>query len=157
MPVVTPYRRSYGNLWAASLTAEQHERTCGHWFTVTHGAVAHVALATRAGLDRWLEERGLSLEKSLPEAGTHGFTRITGEYRTASWGELLGDDPCKGMGPGDFCSLHPVAATAVMDNGDYTLALITEEDGIRVINYLNCNVRSRVTFDRRSTQRWLES
>lgn len=157
-PVITmPYRRSYSNLCAASLTAGQHERTCGYWFTVTSGALAHTAFATRAGLDHWLAERALALEKALPEAGTHGFTRIIGEYRTASWGEFLDDDPRLGMGPGAFYSLHPIAATAEMDNANYTLALITEEDGVRVINFLNCNVRSRVIFDRRNTQRWLES
>jgi hypothetical protein len=142
------HTRTYNRLFAASLTAEQHERTCGYWFTVTSGyATAHTAFATRAGLDRWLAERGLTLASDLPEAGTSGFTPVEGEYRTASHGEFLSDDPADAMGPGDFYSLRPVLVTAELSNGDYTLALITEEDGVRVVNTLNPNVRSRLVFD----------
>ena len=145
------YSQVYDSLYATSLTPEWHEKTCGYWFTVTNGAMAHTAFETRAGLDRWLSERGLTLENDLPEAGTFGTTRITGEYRTKSHGEFIGDDYRDGMGEGDFYSLVPVAATAAMCNGDYTLALITEDDGVRTIHTLNPNVKTRVVFDRRKT------
>lgn len=151
------YQLSFSKLYAASLTAAQHERTCGYWFTVTNGAVAHTAFTTRAGLDRWLAERGLTLESELPEAGTSGLARIAGQYRTAFHGEFLSDDPADSMAPGDFYSLRPVMATAALSNGEYTLALITEAAGIRTVHTLNCNVRSRVVFDRRSTAAWLAS
>lgn len=144
------YRLTYSNLYAASLTPEQHERTCNYWFTVTAGSTAHVAFETRAGLDRWLSERGLTLDTDLPEAGTAGWTPVTGEYHEVSHGEFISDDPCDGMGEGDFYSLRPTAMTAVMSNGDYTLALITDEAGVRVIHHLNPNVKTRVVFDRRS-------
>jgi hypothetical protein len=145
------YMQTYSQLYAASLTQEAHEKTCGYWFTVTNAATANTAFATRAGLDRWLSERGLSLEGELPAAGTYGGTRIIGEYRTASHGEFLSDDFRDGMGEGDFYSLNPIAATAEMSNGDYTLALITEEDGVRTVHTLNPNVKTRVEFDRRKT------
>ena len=102
-------------------------------------------------LDLWLGERGLSLEIELAEAGTYSTTRITGEYRTASHGEFLSGDYRDGMGEGDFYSLAPIAATADMSNGDYTLALITEDGGVRTVHTLNPNVRTRVVFDRRKT------
>jgi hypothetical protein len=145
------YTQAYNKLYATSLTPEWHEKTCGYWFTVTNGATAHTAFATRADLDRWLSERGLSLEDELPEAGTFGTTRIIGEYRTASHGEFVSDDYRDGMGEGDFYSLRPVVITAAMSNGEYTLALITEEDGIRTVHMLNPNVRTRLVFDRKKT------
>lgn len=149
------YAQVHNKLYATSLTPEFHEKTCGYWFTVTNGAMAHTAFATRAGLDRWLSERGLTLESDLPEAGTFGTTRVIGEYRTESHGEFLSDDPRDGMGEGDWSSLHPIAATATLSNGDYTLALITEEGGVRTVHTLNPNVRTRPVFDRKTTAEWL--
>jgi hypothetical protein len=143
------YKQIHGNLYATSLTPESHEKTCGYWFTVTSGGTAHTAFATRAGLDRWLSERGLSLERDLPEGGTFGLSRITGKYRTESHGEFTGEG--HHMGEGDFYTLRPVAATAALSNGYYTLALITEEDGIRTVHTLNPNVKTRVVFDHGKT------
>ena len=145
------YTLVYDKLYATSLTPEFHEQTCGYWFTVTCGSTAHTAFATRAGLDRWMSERGLSLENDLPDAGTFGSTRVVGEYRTASHGEFVSDNPSDSMGEGDFYSLQPIAATASMSNGRYTLALITEDDGMRTVHTLNPNVKTRVEFDRSKT------
>jgi hypothetical protein len=145
------YKQVYDKLQAWVLTPESHARTCGFWFTVTNGSMAHTAFATRAGLDRWLRERGLSLENDLPEAETFGTARITGQYRTESHGEFLSDDYHDGMGEGDFYSLCPIVITAAMSNGDYTLALITEEEGVRTVHTLNPNVRTRFVFDRKKT------
>ena len=133
-------------------TPESRERTCGYWFTVTSGAMAHTAFATRAGLDRWLAERGLRLETGLPDAGISGFTPVIGEYRTEMHGQWLGDDYRDGMGEGGFYSLRPVLATAALSNGRWTLALITEDvDGIRTVHTLNPNVKTRVEFARPRT------
>ena len=38
----------------------------------------------------------------------------------------------------------------VMDNDRYTLALITEENGIRTINHLNCNMKFRIEYHYRT-------
>ena len=120
--------------------------------------MAHTAFATRAGLNRWMDERGLALEGELPEAGTSGGARIIGEYRTASHGFHLGGDPYAGMAPdGEWHALLPMAATATLSNGQYTLALITEDDSVRTVHTLNPNVRERVIFDRDQTRAWLES
>jgi hypothetical protein len=69
------YKQVYDKLYATSLTQEQHEKTCNYWFIVHNGAMSHTAFETRAGLDRWMSERGLALESELPEAGTWGTTR----------------------------------------------------------------------------------
>lgn len=133
----------YADLWATSLNRDQHERTCGYWYTVINGATAHTAFATRAGLDRWLSERGLTLERELPERGEWGSSRVAGTYRERSY---LHD-------AGEFDELRPIVSTAVMSNGDYTLALITEDDaGTRTVHYLNPNVRTRLVFDRARTR-----
>ena len=151
------YTLVYDQLYATSLTREFHEQTCGYWFTVTNGSTAHTAFTTRAGLDRWLTERGLSLENDLPEAGTWGTTRVLGTYRTVSHGEFVSDDPRDGMGEGDWDSLRPIMATATLSNGDYTEARITEEDGVRTVHTLNPNVKTRVVYDRKNTAAWLAS
>jgi hypothetical protein len=151
------YQQTYDKLFATSLTPEQHERTCNYWFTVTNGATAHTAFETRAGLDRWMSERGLTLENELPTAGTWGSSRVLYGYRTALHGVRIGDDFAEGMDPGDeWAALTPVLASAAMSNGAYTLALITEEtSGTRTVHTLNPNVRSRVIFDRKRTADWL--
>lgn len=136
----------HGNLWAASLDQEQHERTCNYWYTVTEGSTAHTAYETRAGLDRWLSERGLVLETDLPERGQHGFTRIIGQYRTVSHGEFAAtdDNPYRMVAGDAWYAIKPIAHTATLSNGRYTLALITETDGVRVIHTLNPNVKTRL-------------
>jgi hypothetical protein len=146
------HQMTYDKLFATSLTSEQHERTCNYWFTVTNGATAHTAFETRAGLDRWMSERGLTLENELPPVGTWGSVRVLYGYREVTHGEFVSDNPADSMSADDFYALRPVAATAVMSNGAYTLALITEEaSGVRTVHTCNPNVRDRVIFDRRRT------
>jgi len=138
------------NLHAASLDREMHERTCGYWYTVTAGALAHTAFATRAGLDRWLRERNLELHDELPEQGEVGHSRIIGVgewqpgvYRSRSY---LYD-------AAEFDAVRPVVVTAVMSNGDYTLGLIDEDaDGVRTVHYLNPNVKTRLVFEHQRTR-----
>ena len=145
--------QTFDKLHCTKLDAEQHERHGPYWFIVTNGAMSHTAFATRAGLDRWLGERGLSLETDLPmTSDKHATTRITGEYRTVMHGgpDLPWTDPDRypGMSEGDdWEKLAPVLVTVAMSNGRYTLALITEEDGIRYVHTLNPNVKTRVEFD----------
>lgn len=135
--------KSVTDLRATALTPEQHERTCGYWYTVTSGATAHVAFFTRAGLDRWLWERNLQLQNQLPDQGQWGSTPIVGSYRERSY---LDDAD-------EFEMVRPVLATAKLSNGDYTLALIDEDaDGVRTVHYLNPNVKSRLVFEHRRTR-----
>ena len=170
------YAQTYSNLHAFALTREEHEHTAGYWFTVTNGAIAHTAFRTRPELDRWLYERGLSLENDIPDYSLpgvipdpdnwrEGMTRILGEYKSVSHG-VFSDEPFspdypdgqrKMIEDDEWKSLVPIAATAGLSNGRYTLFLITESEGIRTVHYLNPNVKTRVTFDSNTTRKYLES
>lgn len=135
--------RTHSGLHVTSLNEEQHERTCGYWYTVTVGAMAHTAFATRDGLMRWLTERGLTLKFGLPATKTFGSSPVVGTYHERSY---LDDAD-------EFGLLRPVLATAVMSNGDYTLGLITEDaEGVRTVHSLNPNVKSRYVFEHRRTR-----
>jgi hypothetical protein len=126
------YTREHGNLRATSLTREMHEHTCGYWFTVTSGAMAHTAFRTRNELDVWLAERGLTLSNALLDAGEWSTTAISGSYRTS-----LDRDIDR------FDAIIPLLTTRVMDNGQFTPAKITEDEwyGIRTVHYMNVNYR----------------
>jgi len=141
----------YGNLYATSLSPEWHEKTAAYWYTVTSGATAHTAFATRKGLDRWLEERGLTLESELPETrGTPGMTRILGEYYEMSHGEFAGteDNPYRMVADDAWYQIRPTVITAAMSNGNYTLALITEDDDrTRTVHTLNPGVKDRIQVE----------
>jgi hypothetical protein len=128
-------------LHVARLDQKAHERTCGYWYTVSSHSTAHTAFVTRAGLDRWLAERGLRLAGPLDEVPSH--CPITGSYRTtshlydaASFPELEGE------------------RTRTLSNGDWVEAIITHDaDGLRTVHTLNPNVRDRTTFDYRESHR----
>lgn len=139
------YIQEYGNLYAASLTREAHERTCGYWYTVTNGAVAHTAFGTRAELDTWLSERGLTLgighlwasgrriESRLADAGIGSHVPIVGSYRKS-----MDRDAAR------FDAIQPILVTKQMDNGELTLAKVTEDSaGVRTVHFMNVNYRER--------------
>lgn len=132
------------NLMVCALNAEQHMRTCGYWYTVTQGAaMPHTAFATRRGLERWMEERGLSVDE-IPTAiqpqdygkGLSSCCWIVGTYRKQSH-----------FSYDEFYALPAVIETKTLDNGDYTLGRITQgEDGIRTVHYMNCNRKHRIVY-----------
>jgi hypothetical protein len=124
------YIREYGGLRATSLDRKGHERTCGYWYVVTNGATPHTAFRTRDEVDVWLYERGLSLAQSLPDAGTWATTEITGSYRTS-----MDRDAAR------FGAIDPILVTKQMDNGVWTLAKVTEDDGVRTVHFMNVNYR----------------
>jgi hypothetical protein len=117
-----------------------HRRTCGYWYTVTSGCTAHTAFATRAGLDRWLSERGLTLCGTLDSEPSH--CAINGEYITTSHLH-------------DAASFEQIEGqrTRTLSNGDYVEAILTRgDDGIVTVHTLNPNVRDRKTFDYRESR-----
>lgn len=127
---------TFANLNVCSLAPEQHQRTCGYWYTVTTSwGGPHKAFATERGLYRWLEERGLELSEPLPPRGTFGYQPLKGAYRRRSF-----------MDANEFEHLDGVF-TKVLDNAQYTLGILTKEDGVVTVNYLNCNVKTRQVFD----------
>ncbi len=135
----TLYVETYSNFWLTCLDPEWHERTCNYWYTVTSGALAHTAFRTAEELTTWLDERGLRLTDTLPkERGTYKAIRVEGSYRKASYLDV-----------DSFNAIHPIREIAVLDNAQYTLGKVTEdEDGIRTVHYLNCNIKERVIFGR---------
>lgn len=139
---------TFNNLRVCALNAEQHAKTCNYWYTVHHGALSgHNAFETRSGLERWLDERGLTCEIPTaiqPEDYGKGFScgsQIIGTYRKQSH-----------FSYDELYALPVLIRTKVMDNGDYTLGLITlDDDGIRTVHYMNCNCHDRIVFDYRET------
>lgn len=132
---------TYTDLWASHLDPEHHARTCGYWYTVTTRATSHVAFAERAHLDRWLAERGLTLAGDISAEGSH--CEIIGAYRRA----------LHILPPAEFEQLDGLR-TRTVDNGDYTLAIIsTDRDGLRVEHVLNPNVHDRPVFDYAESRR----
>ena len=145
----------HDNLSLVTLDAEFHRRTCGYWYLIRRSAQAHTAFAKREHLLAWLAERGLELTEDLPPHGTHSFQRLQGKYATAChrtydpvlkladdtrW-ERRYDDP-KERNPDEL----PII-TRTCSNGSYTLAVITESAGMRVVNYLNPNCKYRPEYD----------
>jgi len=116
------------------LTPDRHKTTCGYWYTVTCGTLAHVAFATREHLDLWLSERGLAIAGDISESGSSSV--IVGQYRETCHMNPAGLDGLTGID------------TRRLSNAEYTRAVIvTDSGGIRNVHYLNVNIRSRITYD----------
>jgi len=129
------YTVLYGDLMAAHLDPEHHQRICGYWYTVTSGAMSHTAFAEREHLDRWLAERGLTLTGDISAEVSSAW--ISGAYRRA----------LHILPPAEFEHI-PGLRTRALDNADYTLAIIsTDPDGLCTEHVLNCNVPGRQIFD----------
>lgn len=125
------------NLTAISLTPEAHARTCNYWYLVQQGSGPFTAFTTRRGLDRWLEERNLSLAVDLPSRAEHGYSAIVGIYREQMH-----------MSYDEFYSLPSIAEIRVLSNGQYTLGMVTKDaDGVRTVHTLNPNCNYRRVFD----------
>lgn len=116
-------------MWLCALDQEQHERTCGYWYTLTSRSTPHTAFRTKAQALRWLEDRGLTLDGDLPaERGTHTVLRVNGAYRKTSHStyEAVRDMPGK-----------PVL---VLDNARYTIGkAVADETGLVTVHFTNCN------------------
>ena len=134
---------TYGNLYVCALNAEQHARTCGYWYLVQVRFSPHTAFATRSGLERWLDERGLSCE--IPTAvqpedygkGILNWCAVVGSYRRYSH-----------MSYDEFYALPVFARTKVLDNGAYTIGIITnDDDGVRTVHHMNCNCHDRIEYE----------
>lgn len=129
-------------LYLCSLTAEQRANTCGYWYTVTRGSMAHTAFRTKAALLAWLDDCGLSLTAELPEkVGIHSFQALHGDYAERSH-----------MDYSDFYALPAIKEVRCLSNGDWTLGRITESDGMRTVHTLNPNCHHRPIFDYRTSQ-----
>ncbi len=148
--------RIHQPLHLAVLTRERHERTCGYWYTLVEGSLAHTAFRTRAGLERWLAERGLALTAPLTEPGTWSHQAIAGAYRE-EW-HLTPPEVEAWRALADAPNLAGLART--LSNGDHVEARLTDDpagidgphaadrpDVIRTVHTLNPNVRGRHVFN----------
>lgn len=138
------YTRTYSGMWLCSLTAEQRERTCSYWYTVTtFGSTPHTAFRTRQALLRWLDLTGLQAKIDIPPHGEWSSSRLLGSYRE----EMHLHDAAS------FYGLDGIRARA-MSNGDYVDAIVTTDpyDGLRTIHTLNPNVKNRRTYNHQESR-----
>jgi hypothetical protein len=152
---------THDNLYLISLNPEQNKRCQGYWYLVTSGHMAH-NFYTRAGLGRWLDERGVSLTAPLPEHGTWSVQPLQGSYRTDEMlesADLYGHEFDESLAaPHTLAAWRAVGRTCVvltftLSNGEYTEARITlDEDGIRTVHHLNPNVQARIVYPYESTR-----
>lgn len=127
------------DLYICPLSPEWNKKTCNYWYLVYAGSYNHTAFESQAGLLRWATERNLKIVDPLPEHMKGGDSiKVEGSYRTlshSSYDEF-------------FCLEDVVVKTKTLSNGDYTLALITEDsDGVRTVHTLNPNCKFRPVYD----------
>lgn len=124
-----------------SLTREQHDRTCGYWYTVQSHGTALTAFRTRAAFLQWLANRELAVEADIPEHGEFAHGCIGGEYREAmhlSYEEFYAVNGYRGR---------------ELSNSQYTLAIYAhDDDGLVTVHTLNPNCADRPIFDHLGTQ-----
>lgn len=130
------------SLGVVSLDSEGHAKTCDYWYLVQNHAFSHTAFNRCASFLQWLEERGLKLTAELPEHGTFsGWIRIEGSYRQQYHNSY-----------DEFYALQGYR-TRTLSNGDYTLAIITNDaDGIKTVHTLNPNCHDRTVYDYRESR-----
>ena len=127
------------SLTLATLTQEQHERTCGYWYLVQDSHTAHTAFRTREALLTWLADRNINLTQDLPAHGEHSFQYLEGQYGRRYVGSIS-----------DIES-RIEDQVMVLDNAEYTVGYVTEEEGLRVVNIITRG-NHRTVFDYRLAQ-----
>lgn len=118
---------TYKKLHVCRLSREGRARTCGYWYVVTEGTMAHTAFRTRKSLEQWLTRFGLKLTRELT-AGDGGCY-IEGTYsRAYEDANRTALDARKGL------------RIRLVDNGEYTTGVIQEDEtGHRTVYLLGPN------------------
>jgi hypothetical protein len=128
--------QTHSRLSLARFDETMRERHGNYWCAVESECRAHTAFRTPGSAMRWLEERGLTLSEPVPEEGPYSYQRLIGSYREALHCSY-----------DVFYSLDGTRTRAV-SNGSYTMAIITnDEDGLRTVHTLNCNLADRPVYD----------
>ena len=124
----------YTKLTVTRLEPEESEKTCGPYKYLVHNHWAsHTAFVTRAGLDLWLKERGLSIYGDIE---TERWCPIDGWYAKES----------HMMHPYEFEQIEG-ERIKVLDNSNWTLGIVNcDNEGFTTVHYLNCNVHNRPIF-----------
>ena len=135
----TKYTTYHTDLWLSQITPEYRLQTCGYWYLITQNATSHTAFATKKGFLRWLNERNLTLTAPLTAEGVPSSQKIEGGYFRSTWLDVKAFALLEQLTP--ECD-----KTKVMDNGYYTLGLLTRDvNGIVTVNLLNPNCE-RIVF-----------
>lgn len=132
-----PYTQTHDRLHLCSLTPEQHARTCGYWWTVTAGALAHTAFRTEHALRTWAARVGVTLPE-LPPQGEPGHWSLREVYRTTLH---------MGLSREQFEQI-PGERFRALSNGGYTLGIAEPgADGVVTVHVMNPNCKDRPVFD----------
>lgn len=131
-----PYRQTYTDFWIIGLTQEQHARTCDYWYLVqTYGGTSHTAFRDRDQLQTWAANRGIKLPELNQPKGEFFCVKVPGSYSECSYLDKQHFDAIKGK--------HIYK----LSNGEMTDGTISDENGHKVVNYCNPNVRDRAKHD----------
>lgn len=123
---------------------EEQQKRHSYRYLVQCSATPHTAFRTKEALYKYIDERGLRLDKELPEPGTWEVIDIIGTYREIS--HLSYDY---------FYDLRGVVCeTRTLSNGRYTLARITDDyDGNRTVHTMNPNNKYRIEYDHQESEK----
>lgn len=140
-------------MYLASCT---ERRGAGYLYLLTAGAFSHTAFTLRRHLLLWLAERGLKLPETLPcehwvESEDGRIVKlwmpvefqsqaVIGTYARRHWNSLERFEALKG------------SHTRVMSNARFTRGIVTVEEGVHVVNYMNVN-HDRKEYDYAESRR----
>lgn len=105
---------------------------CGYFYLVRKNHFAHTAFRTKAGLKKWMRERGLRIGKRK------GFgIDIIGQYF----------DNCEMINRNEFeVKYNHLPAIEQLDNGDFTKGFVEDSRQGKIIHYQNPNC-DRIVYD----------
>ena len=139
------YVRDFDGFAIYALDDDQHEQTCGYWYTVTHRSQAHTAFKTRAGLLRWLADRNLVPDGDVPAEKSRQMVYVPGGY-----------SECCHMSARTLPPDWAGPESRQMDNARYTLSRLVTDGGRVTVHYANCNDHARTEYDRADAESFLD-
>lgn len=121
-------------------------RGWGYYYLVQKGFAAYTAFRTYKALRTWMDDRGLTAKFSHRYGHGHALMTLHGDFR-----EIMATDQAA------WDAIIPVRTVPFLSNGSYTLAKIHYDGNLRLLTYLNPNVRTRPTLDHAATEQALDS
>jgi len=108
-------------------------------WVIQAGSLPHTAFRTERGLQRWLNDGGLTLPCPIAEIPDRGIVRPSGLLVQNLTYDMAGCLRLEAEGR--------AFRRKVFDNGDLTDAWVETERDRRVWHILNCNVKQRPVYD----------